>query len=82
MPNAPSHVPENLSKNGSVVVTGLAAAWLAALFHQAATGKMSNRLFTKRTLSLTCGLHLRQWPRRIIRITSKPLIVAAAVFIV
>ncbi len=50
--------------------------------HQAATAKMSNSLFTNRTSSWTRGLHVRQCPRRIIRITSKPLIVAAAVLIV
>jgi hypothetical protein len=37
---------------------------------------MSNSLFTKRTSSLTCGLQVRQCPRRIIRITSNPFIVA------
>jgi hypothetical protein len=50
--------------------------------HQAAISKMSNSLFTKCTSSLPCGLHVRQCPRRIIRIISNPFIVAAAVFIV
>ena len=44
--------------------------------------KTSNSLLTKRTSSLTCGLHVREWPLLIIRITSKPLIVAAADFMV
>jgi hypothetical protein len=43
---------------------------------QAAISKMSNSLFMKRTSSLTCGLQV------IIRITSNPFIVAAAVFMV
>ncbi|AXC14049.1 cell wall-associated protein precursor [Acidisarcina polymorpha] len=55
---------------------------LGALLDQAATAKMSNSLFTNRISSLTCGLQVRQCPRRIIRITSKPLIVAGAVLIV
>lgn len=36
---------------------------------------MSNSLFTNLTSSLTRGLQVRQCPRRIIRITLKPLIV-------
>jgi len=51
-------------------------------FCQAATEKMSNSLFINGTSSLTLGLQVRQCPRRIMRITSKPLMVAAAVFIV
>ncbi len=39
--------------------------------------KTSNSLFTKRTSSLAYGLQVRQCPLRIIRIISKPLIVAA-----
>ncbi len=60
----------------------LAAVLLAALFGHAATEKISNSLFTKRISSLTRALHVRRCPRRIIRMTSKPLIVAAAVLIV
>jgi hypothetical protein len=52
-----------------------------ARLDQAALVKMLNSLLMKCTSSSTCGLHMRQWPRRIIRITSKPLIVADAVFI-
>jgi hypothetical protein len=54
----------------------------ASSFLQAAIAKTSKSLFMNRTSSLTCGLHVRQWPRRIILITSNPLTVAAAVFIV
>ena len=41
-----------------------------------------NSLFTKRTGYLTCGLDVSQCHQWIIRITSNPFIVAAAVFIV
>ncbi len=68
--------------SGSVALTLLVAVRPLSGLHQAAITKMSNSLFTKRTSSLTCGLHVRQCPRRIIRITSNPFIVAAAVFIV
>jgi hypothetical protein len=65
-----------------VALTLLVAVRPLRGLHQAAISKMSNSLFTKRTSSLTRGLHVRQCPRRIIRITSNPFIVAAAVFMV
>ncbi len=77
--------PDSGSKvrsGGSVALTLLVAVRPLRGLHQAAITKMSNSLFTKRTSSLTCGLHVRQCPRRIIRITSNPFTVAAAVFIV
>ena len=74
-------IPDGVYRFGTVAVT-LEAEVGCRRFRQAATEKMSKSLFTKRISSLTCGLHVRQCPRRIMRITSKPLIVAAAVFIV
>jgi hypothetical protein len=56
----------NRLSNDSVALTLLVAVRPLRGFHQAAITKMSNSLFTKRTLSLTCGLHVRQCPRRII----------------
>ena len=70
------------SEMGSVALTLLVAVLPLRRLHQAAISKMSNSLFTKRTSSLTCGLQVMQCPRRIIRITSNPFIVAAAVFMV
>ncbi len=81
-PNRPFDLRHYLYDNGSVALTLLVAVRPLRGLHQAAITKMSNSLFTKRTSSLTCGLHVRQCPRRIIRITSNPFIVAAAVFIV
>jgi hypothetical protein len=42
---------------GSVALTLLAVVRPLRGLHQAAISKMSNILFTKRTSSLTCGLH-------------------------
>ena len=67
---------------GSVALTLLGIVFPVRHSHHAAAAETSNSLFTKRTSSLTWGLHVRQCPRRIIRITSKPLIVADAVFMV
>ena len=67
---------------GLCCVNSLCRGFAASLSRYAATAKTSKSLFTKRTSSFTCGLQVRQWPRRIIRITSNPLMVAAAVFIV
>ena len=68
--------------NGLCCSNSIGCSPLSSHFHQAAMAKTSKSLLTKRTSSFTCGLQVRQWPRRIIRITSKPLIVAAAVFMV
>jgi hypothetical protein len=70
------------ASKGSVALTVWDIVRPLCPFHQAAILKTSNSLLTKRTSSFTCGLQVRQWPRRIIRITSNPLIVAATVFIV
>ncbi len=64
---------------GSVALTRWSAVVAYRANDQAATWKS---WFTKRISLRTPGLHVRQCPRRNIRMISKPLIVDTAVFMV